>query len=83
MLIPGDEQASFTKDQMQQGKHTEYEKALHEEMLNSLSHQDEVGMSELMVSRSVIGLVSFILYPVSFIILLLVGERIKSRFPTQ
>jgi len=37
----GDEQASFTKDQMQQGKHTEYEKALHEEMLNSLSHQDE------------------------------------------
>ena len=41
---------------MQQGKHTEYEKALHEEMLNSLSHQDEVGISELMVSRSVIGL---------------------------
>jgi len=32
----GDEQASFTKEQMQQGKHTEYEKALHEEMLSSL-----------------------------------------------
>ena len=32
----GDEQASFTKEQMQQGKHTEYEKALHEEMLASL-----------------------------------------------
>jgi len=28
----GDEQASFTKEQMQQGKHTEYEKALHDAM---------------------------------------------------
>ena len=35
----GDEQASFTKEQMQQGKHTEYEKALHDEMLSSLSQQ--------------------------------------------
>ena len=32
----GDEQASFTKERMQQGKHTEYEKALHEEMLSSM-----------------------------------------------
>merc|ERR1719242_1362007 len=29
----GDEQASFTKEEMQQGKHTEYEKHLHEEMI--------------------------------------------------
>jgi len=29
----GDEAASFTKEEMQQGKHTEYEKHLHEEML--------------------------------------------------
>ena len=34
-LLPlaGDEAASFTKEEMQQGKHTEYEKHLHEEML--------------------------------------------------
>ena len=36
MLLPGDEAASFTKEEMQQGKHTEYEKALHEEMLSSM-----------------------------------------------
>ena len=33
----GDDLASFTKEQMQQGKHTEYEKALHEEMLAGLA----------------------------------------------
>lgn len=33
----GDGLASFTKEQMQQGKHTEYEKALHEEMLAGLA----------------------------------------------
>ena len=42
---PGDEQASFTKEQMQQGKHTEYEKALHEEMLASLAQQPPVSPS--------------------------------------
>ena len=31
-MIAGDEHASFTKEQMQQGKHTEYEKSLHEEL---------------------------------------------------
>ena len=41
----GDEQASFTKEQMQQGKHTEYEKALHEEMLASLAQQPPVSPS--------------------------------------
>jgi len=34
----GDEAASFTKEEMQQGKHTEYEKQLHDEMLNGLSN---------------------------------------------
>jgi hypothetical protein len=29
----GDDAASFTKEEMQQGKHTDYEKQLHEEML--------------------------------------------------
>ena len=29
----GDEAASFTKEEMQQGKHTDYEKALHDEMI--------------------------------------------------
>merc|ERR1719320_1460687 len=33
----GDDLASFTKEQMQQGKHTEYEKNLHEEMLAGLA----------------------------------------------
>ena len=33
MSIAGDEAASFTKEEMQQGKHTEYEKNLHEELL--------------------------------------------------
>ena len=36
-IIPGDDLASFTKEQMQGGKHTEYEKALHEEMLAGLA----------------------------------------------
>jgi len=42
----GDEAASFTKEEMQQGKHTEYEKNLHEEMIlnrppdNSSSHSN-------------------------------------------
>lgn len=31
----GDEAASFTKEEMQQGKHTEYEKMLHDEMLSA------------------------------------------------
>ncbi len=33
----GDEAASFTKEEMQQGKHTDYEKQLHEEMLAGLA----------------------------------------------
>nr|CAD7429220.1 unnamed protein product [Timema monikensis] len=31
----GDAEASFTKEEMQQGKHQEYEKKLHEQLLNS------------------------------------------------
>ena len=31
----GDEAASFTKEEMQQGKHTDYEKALHDEMIKA------------------------------------------------
>jgi len=33
----GDDAASFTKEQMQQGRHTEYEKNLHEDMLANLA----------------------------------------------
>jgi len=33
----GDEAASFTKEEMQQGKHTDYEKQLHDEMIAGLS----------------------------------------------
>ena len=33
LYFPGDEAASFTKEEMQQGKHTDYEKALHDEMI--------------------------------------------------
>lgn len=29
---PGDEAASFTKEEMQQGKHTDYERLLHEQL---------------------------------------------------
>ena len=36
-IVTGDDLASFTKEQMQQGKHTEYEKNLHEEMLAGLA----------------------------------------------
>jgi CCR4-NOT transcription complex subunit 4 len=34
----GDEAASFTKEEMQQGKHTEYEKQLHDDMLSGLGN---------------------------------------------
>jgi len=33
----GDEAASFTKEEMQQGKHTDYEKQLHDDMIAGLS----------------------------------------------
>jgi len=39
----GDEAASFTKEGMQQGKHTEYEKNLHEEMINNESSSSSSG----------------------------------------
>ena len=44
-LLPGDEAASFTKEEMQQGKHTEYEKNLHEEMINNESSSSSGGGS--------------------------------------
>ncbi|KDR14903.1 CCR4-NOT transcription complex subunit 4 [Zootermopsis nevadensis] len=34
----GDTEASFTKEEMQQGKHQEYEKKLHEQLLNTYNH---------------------------------------------
>ena len=43
LLLPGDEAASFTKEEMQQGKHTEYEKNLHEEMINNESSSSSGG----------------------------------------
>jgi CCR4-NOT transcription complex subunit 4 len=36
--IVGDAEASFTKEEMQQGKHQEYEKKLHEQLLNTYNH---------------------------------------------
>ncbi|XP_069694336.1 probable serine/threonine-protein kinase DDB_G0267686 isoform X2 [Periplaneta americana] len=36
----GDAEASFTKEEMQQGKHQEYEKKLHEQLLNTFNHRD-------------------------------------------
>lgn len=33
--VLGDPEASFTKEEMQQGKHQEYEKKLHEQLLSS------------------------------------------------
>jgi len=41
----GDEAASFTKEEMQQGKHTDYEKQLHEDMLAGLSNTPPGGES--------------------------------------
>ncbi|GAB6028917.1 CCR4-NOT transcription complex subunit 4 [Chamberlinius hualienensis] len=35
----GDDAASFTKEEMQQGKHQEYEKKLHEQLFNSMRKQ--------------------------------------------
>lgn len=37
----GDPKASFTKDEMQQGKHQEYEKELHDIMTASLEKSKE------------------------------------------
>ena len=37
LCVAGDDAASFTKEEMQQGKHTDYEKQLHEEMLAGLA----------------------------------------------
>lgn len=36
--VVGDTEASFTKEEMQQGKHQEYEKKLHEQLLNTYNH---------------------------------------------
>jgi hypothetical protein len=36
--VVGDAEASFTKEEMQQGKHQEYEKKLHEQLLNTYNH---------------------------------------------
>lgn len=36
-IISGDDAASFTKEEMQQGKHTDYEKQLHDDMIAGLS----------------------------------------------
>lgn len=33
--VTGDPEASFTKEEMQQGKHQEYEKKLHDQLINS------------------------------------------------
>lgn len=33
-ISTGDEAASFTKEEMQQGKHTDYERLLHEQLLS-------------------------------------------------
>ena len=41
-MLQGDEAASFTKEEMQQGKHTDYEKQLHEEMLSGLANSNPV-----------------------------------------
>ncbi len=37
-MFLGDEAASFTKEEMQQGKHTDYEKQLHDDMLSRLDN---------------------------------------------
>lgn len=53
--LTGDEAASFTKEEMQQGKHTEYEKRLHEEMAletNLETTERSNGVSEKGKSRS-------------------------------
>lgn len=33
--LPGDPEASFTKEEMQQGKHQEYEKKLHDQLISA------------------------------------------------
>ncbi len=35
----GDPEASFTKEEMQQGKHQEFEKKLHEQLINNTQQQ--------------------------------------------
>lgn len=40
-LIAGDEAASFTKEEMQQGKHTDYERQLHEQLITTHHNHKE------------------------------------------
>ncbi len=51
MIVSGDEAASFTKEEMQQGKHTDYEKALHEE-ISSQSRLEPVDRGDDSSKRS-------------------------------
>lgn len=39
--ITGDPEASFTKDEMQQGKHQEFEKRLHDQLIQSMQQQQQ------------------------------------------
>ena len=39
-VILGDEAASFTKEEMQQGKHTDYERLLHEQLIVCQSQKE-------------------------------------------
>lgn len=38
-VCAGDPEASFTKEEMQQGKHQEFEKKLHEQLISSTQQQ--------------------------------------------
>ena len=40
LFILGDEAASFTKEEMQQGKHTDYERLLHEQLFICQNHKE-------------------------------------------
>ena len=48
----GDEAASFTKEQMQQGKHTDYEKELHDEMIKANSANSSAAVATASVATA-------------------------------
>ena len=42
LIFSGDESASFTKEEMQQGKHTEYEKKLTEQLYSNSTNNHQI-----------------------------------------
>ena len=65
VLSPGDEAASFTKEEMQQGKHTEYEKNLHDELMAATAAAEIAESAENSPANGTLGSVGGVGHPAS------------------